>query len=848
MSNIKVTVEDGNNVNVTVSPRGSQVVRIDRGVSGGGGTGVTSVTGTAPISSSGGTTPDISISPATSSTDGYLSAANWTTFNSKIGAITSSDNSITVTGGTTADLVVNHSQNVYTYVRNATGATLTKGTVVYITGATGQAPTVSKALASSDATSAQTLGIMAADLANNSNGYVTIIGYVADIDTSAYSDGQQLYLSGTTAGTMTATKPKAPTHLVYVAVVEYAHPIHGKLFVKVQNGYELDEIHDVLITSPANGQTIIYDSATSLWKNALVNLSSNVTGNLPVTNLNSGTGASGTTFWRGDGTWATPTGGGSGTVTQVNTTGSVSGITLTGGPITTTGTVTLGGSLNLSSPPAIGGTTPNTITGTVLRSTNYIELPFKTSGNAGIGYLQMIDGGDGYDYLNIYGDDGSGTTPMLVKFPSGAEITGSLNISGVYTGQSASFLGNPAFSQSGYISLRTYSTGQDVGIQAPTSLTASPYTLILPTSAGSNNQVLKTDGSGNLSWLDFDSPPAIGSTMPNTGKFTTVQSTVATGTAPFTVASTTNVANLNASSLNGATFAAPGSIGSTTAGSGAFTTITASSNATLAAISDPSAPSNGNVTFYAKTTAGYPTLAARNALNTSFGLQSALWSKNVQWWVTSAATAGTWLGASGAGNGTYANANPTLGGTKYQTIRRSTYASSATINLVQGVVNGQASFFRGNVAGQGGFFFYTRCGFDTWTNGGRFFAGLSISAVGGTDPSTVNQTVGFCVDAADNGAISFLTRGAASTKASTGYTIATNNGYDCYIYCAPNSSQYTWQIIDINAGTSASGTATLNLPTNTQIMFPQVISSNAALTTVAAIKIGVASIYIESDY
>jgi hypothetical protein len=160
--------------------------------------------------------------------------------------------------------------NVICQVRNTTGATLTKGTAVYISGATGQIPTVSKALATSDATSAQTLGLMTADLANNTNGYVTIIGLINDIDTSAYTDGAQLYLSGSTAGTLTATKTYAPTHLVYVAVVEYAHAVHGKLFVKVQNGYELDEIHNVSAQSPSNGQTIIYNASTSLWEKAYI--------------------------------------------------------------------------------------------------------------------------------------------------------------------------------------------------------------------------------------------------------------------------------------------------------------------------------------------------------------------------------------------------------------------------------------------------------------------------------------------------------------------------------------------------------------------------------------------------
>jgi collagen type VII alpha len=217
-----------------------------------------------------------------------LTAAN-------VGALataTSSDASIVVTQvGTNIDLTVSNTSPasvVVEQVRNTTGATLTKGTAVYISGATGQIPTVSKALATSDATSAQTLGLITADIANNSNGFVTIIGLVANLNTSAYTDGAQLYLSPTTAGTLTATKPYAPQHLVYMAVVAHAHPTQGKLLVKVQNGYELDEIHNVSAQSPTTGQTIVWNSATNLWEKNTVSLTAGVNGTLPV--LNGGTG------------------------------------------------------------------------------------------------------------------------------------------------------------------------------------------------------------------------------------------------------------------------------------------------------------------------------------------------------------------------------------------------------------------------------------------------------------------------------------------------------------------------------------------------------------------------------
>ena len=219
--------------------------------------------------------------------------ANFNNLNlEKVETLASADGSVVITGtGASLDLSVSLTSPasvLVEQVRNSTGATLTKGTAVYISGATGQTPTVSKALATGDATSAQTLGLITADLANNANGYVTIIGLIANINTSAFTDGAQLYLSPTTAGTLTATKPYAPQHLVYMAVVAHAHPTHGKLLVKVQNGYEMEELHNVSAQSPSNGQTLVYNTSTSLWEKNTVSLTAGVNGTLLV--ANGGTG------------------------------------------------------------------------------------------------------------------------------------------------------------------------------------------------------------------------------------------------------------------------------------------------------------------------------------------------------------------------------------------------------------------------------------------------------------------------------------------------------------------------------------------------------------------------------
>jgi len=158
-------------------------------------------------------------------------------------------------------------KNLEVDVRNQSGSTIPAGAIVYISGATGNKPLITLAQANNDANSAQTFGFVKAAIANNGFGYVIVRGELENIDTSSLTEGQQLYLSPSTAGTWTTTKPSAPQHLVYVGIVVRSHPTQGTILVAIQNGYELDEIHDVAIASKADSDLLAYDSATTLWKN-----------------------------------------------------------------------------------------------------------------------------------------------------------------------------------------------------------------------------------------------------------------------------------------------------------------------------------------------------------------------------------------------------------------------------------------------------------------------------------------------------------------------------------------------------------------------------------------------------
>ena len=171
---------------------------------------------------------------------------------------------------------VNGYASTVSYVRNAEANTLTTGTVVYLFGGTGDHATVKRADNDSDATSSKTVGLVAANIATSENGPVVTRGYVDGIDLSVgYAEGDILWLGED--GGFTKTKPVAPEHLVFIGVVVRATN-NGIVYVATQNGYELDELHDVAISNTlASGQFLKYNG--SIWVNDVIDLGTDTAGN-----------------------------------------------------------------------------------------------------------------------------------------------------------------------------------------------------------------------------------------------------------------------------------------------------------------------------------------------------------------------------------------------------------------------------------------------------------------------------------------------------------------------------------------------------------------------------------------
>ena len=177
--------------------------------------------------------------------------------------------------GTTTDIVLTSSATVtsatrlITSVYNNSGSTITKGSVVYINGRhSSNLPTITLAKADNEENSYRSFGFVVDDITNNSGGTVVQAGTITNLNlsTSSFTDGQLLYLSPTIAGGYTTTKPLAPQHITKLGTVVRAHPTFGTIEIKIENGWQLDELSDVQIAATPSDSTLLqFSRVDSLW-------------------------------------------------------------------------------------------------------------------------------------------------------------------------------------------------------------------------------------------------------------------------------------------------------------------------------------------------------------------------------------------------------------------------------------------------------------------------------------------------------------------------------------------------------------------------------------------------------
>ena len=158
-----------------------------------------------------------------------------------------------------------NAQDILLYVRNTSGAIIPKGRVVRVTGATGDNPNIGLAEPTTDALSANTIGFTNEQIAINGFGYVMTQGRLLGVNTNSFTPGTNLYLAA--GGTFSATPSTAPNHTVRLGQVMRQNTNNGSINVSIDNGYELTELHDVLISSPSGSGDLLQFDGT-VWRNS----------------------------------------------------------------------------------------------------------------------------------------------------------------------------------------------------------------------------------------------------------------------------------------------------------------------------------------------------------------------------------------------------------------------------------------------------------------------------------------------------------------------------------------------------------------------------------------------------
>jgi hypothetical protein len=190
------------------------------------------------------------------------------------------DSSLTFVKGTTSTNYIirastaGSATRLITRVYNSTGSTISRGSVVYISGRhSSNLPTIELAQGNNEANSYKTFAVVESDILTSTSGVVVQAGNVGNLNlpTSSFTDGDIVYLSPTVPGGITIVKPLAPFHICKIGSITRAHPTFGALEVKIENGWQMDELSDVSIPLYPNDSVLLqFSRVDSLWHDVSV--------------------------------------------------------------------------------------------------------------------------------------------------------------------------------------------------------------------------------------------------------------------------------------------------------------------------------------------------------------------------------------------------------------------------------------------------------------------------------------------------------------------------------------------------------------------------------------------------